>query len=178
MSKHQGGIRLKLISLLVITVIGGAGCRTCGKAPCFQTDASVREACQGKTPGNHTITVDDTGGVSDNCVVINRDYPKPGNSVQWVPKSSGHHVSIIFVLGPKQKDEPFQNMACGKPDHNGSRLCSLLDCPGPCKTVFNADYQPSKTDPDLNYYFYSPATSTLKADRSKSGSDPGIRIDP
>jgi hypothetical protein len=177
MSKHQWEFRLKLMSLLVIPLIVGAGCRTCGKVPCFQTDASVRDACQGKNPGDHTVEVNDMGGVSDNCVVIKRDYPQAGNWVHWLPKSSGHRVSITFVLGQKQ-EEPFQNMACGGPDPHGNRLCSLLDCPGPCKTTFRVDYQPSKTNPDLNYYYYSPGISTIKAGGAKSGSDPGIRIDP
>jgi len=182
MSKHPWRSRL-LICLPLVLAIAGFGCRTCGKVPCYQTDASIPGACHGKTPADHTIAVDDSGGVgaSDICVAIKRDHSGPGNWVHWVPKGTGHQVSIIFILGPNQKTEPFQNMACGGPDPKGNRLCSLLDCPGPCKTVFNANYQPSTTDPDLNYYYYSPVASGVlkkKGGEAKSGSDPGIRIDP
>ena len=176
MSTHRSNLRLRLIYVLAIATIAAAGC-VCGKVPCFKTDASVRDACQGQTPRDHTITVDDDGGVgSENCVVIRRDHPRQGNWVHWVPKNSGHHVSIIFILGPGQQ-EPFENMACGKPDSHGSRLCPLLDCPGPCKTVFNAGYSPSQSE----YYFYSAVGSGVlkkKAGAEKSGGDPGIRIDP
>ena len=175
MSRGQGGFWLKLVILLVIAAGAGPGCRTCGKAPCFYTDASVRDSCQGKPPGDHDIYVDDMGGVGagDSCVVIKRNYPGHGNSVRWLPKSGGKEVSIVFLLSQDQP-VPFERMACGLPDKNGNRLCVLTDCPRDCKTTFRADYR--VVEP--TYYYYSPGVTTGRAREAKAGSDPGIRIDP
>ena len=176
MSSRQGVFGPGLVLLFGMVAFAGVGCRTCGKIPCYFTDVSVKDACLGKPARDHQIEVDDMGGVgvSNICVVISREK---NHSVRWVPKSRGKSVSIAFILQGRQP-VPFQTMACGTPDRNGSRICVLMDCPDNCKTTFRDDYKPSTTDGSLNYYFYSPGVTTVAAGAGRAGSDPGIRIDP
>jgi hypothetical protein len=160
------------VALFGILVLAGAGCRTYMKVPSFHIDASVPGACQDKVAGNHTIPVDDMGGVSvgDTCVAISRNKK---DHVSWVPTTTGNRVSIVFLLSRGQR-VPFEQMACGPEDQRGTKLCVLLACPEDCKTTFRADYTPAVPE----YYYYSPTVSNAPARGEKTGSDAGIRIDP
>lgn len=164
---------LRSVALFGIFMLAGAGCHTYMKVPSFHIDPTVPGACKDKVAGNHTIPVDDMGGVSvgDTCVAINwkkKDY------VTWVPTTTGNRVSIVFLLAKGQR-VPFEQMACGPEDQRmGTKLCVLLACPEDCKTTFRADYTPSVPE----YYYYSPAVTNGAARAEKTGSDAGIRIDP
>ena len=171
MSSRQGVFGPGLSILFGILVFGGVGCRTC-----YHTD-DVKDACQGKSAGEHDIEVDDNGevGASDVCVVISR---KANHSVRWRPKSNGKKVSIAFVL-TKGQPVPFERMSCGSPDRSSSKLCVLIDCPDNCKTTFRGDYVPSNTKDDpINYYRYAAGVADVGGGPAKAGSDPGMRIDP
>ena len=160
------------VALFGILMLAGAGCHTYMKVPSFHIDATVPGACEGKVAGNHTIPVDDMGGVSvgDTCVAISRTK---NHFVKWVPQAPGHNVSIVFLLAKGQR-VPFEQMACGPEDQRtGTKLCVLLACPEDCKTTFRADYTTSVPE----YYYYSPVTNSA-ARAEKTGSDAGIRIDP
>jgi hypothetical protein len=161
----------RLMTPFGILLLVGAGC-TYNKPPSFHIDATVPGACHGQQAGNHTIPVDDFGGVGagDTCVAISRSKH---HSLKWTAKSPGSKVSIVFLLSRGQKP-PFDQMACGPADQAGTKLCVLQACPEDCKTTFRADYQVSEPQ----YYYYSPAVANAPSSAAKAGADAGIRIDP
>src|SRR5262249_50656350 len=154
----------RLIILLGILSLVGAGCTN--KPPVFHVDAASRGACDGQQPGNHTIKVDDLGGVGAGDVCVAISWQKK-HYVEWTPKSPGSQISIVFLLSKGQKP-PFNEMACGPEDHaTGTRLCVLLACPERCKTSFRSDYQTSAPE----YFYYSPGVANAPPSRAKAGGD-------
>ncbi len=161
------------VALSGILILAGAGCHTYMRVPSFHIDVTVPAACEGQVAGNHTIPVDDMGGVGvgDTCVAISRTK---NNSVTWAPQTPGRRISIVFLLAKGQR-VPFEQMACGPEDKRmGTKLCVLQACPEDCKTTFRSDY----TVPVTEYYYYSPTVSSTPFRAEKTGSDAGIRIDP
>ena len=143
------------------------------KPPVFHVDTASFTSCENQSSGDHTITVDDFGGVGagDLCVAISLNKK---HHVEWKASSPGNRVSITFILKRGQK-KPFEEMSCGPEDHStGAKLCTLLACPDHCKTKFRSDYSTTVSE----YFYYSPGTTSDPPDTGKSGGDAGIRIDP
>jgi len=167
MSKTNGRL-LGWDSLILAILLGG---ESCASGPTFHAD---KLAFPCSPPGNHTIPVDDFGGVSPShsCVEISQTA---GHSVLWTSGAT-KDVSIVFVLTRGQAI-PFERMSCSKPDSKGSRLCALIDCPSACRTTFATAYRPVDPDPNgLNYYAYSPGVTDKLGGGTTQGGDPGIRI--